>query len=47
VCGVLCPGTHLAIGEGDIHAPVQLVLDAPVRTYGLGQALGIGRQLLI
>ena len=37
-------GTHLIVGEGDIHAPVQLVLDAPVRADSVGQTSGIGRK---
>ena len=37
-------GAHLVVGEGDIHAPVQRVLDTPVRPDGSHQATGIGRQ---
>jgi hypothetical protein len=36
--------THLVVVEGHIHAPVQAVLDGPVRTDGVGNAMGVGSQ---
>ena len=36
--------SHLIVAEGDIHAPVQAVLDAPMLAHGLVQARGIRRQ---
>ena len=37
-------GTHLVVGEGDIHAPVQAVFHRPMRPNRLAQALGVGWQ---
>lgn len=37
-------GTGLDIGKDDIQAPVQAVLNRPLRAYRLRQALYIGRQ---
>lgn len=37
-------GTHLVVGESDIHAPVQAVFHRPMRPNRLAQAPGGGRQ---
>ena len=34
MCGMLGTGPHLIIGEGDVHAPMQAILDRPVCTNG-------------
>ena len=42
--GVPVPATHLVVGEGDVHAPMQAVFDAPVGADRLRQAPCIRRQ---
>jgi hypothetical protein len=42
--GVAGTSKYLGIGEGNIHAPVQSVLDRPVRANCLKQSVGIGGQ---
>jgi hypothetical protein len=44
VGSVASVGTHLIVGKGNIHAPMQMVLDTPVRTNRLRQAASIGCQ---
>ncbi len=44
VCGMAGADAHLVIGEDDVQATVQAVLDAPVRPDCLRQASGVRRQ---
>ena len=41
VGGMAGAGTHLIVGEGHVHAPVQAVLDAPMRPNRSRQPVGI------
>lgn len=47
MCGGLGSDAHLVVVEEHIKDPERLVLDRPVRTDGLTDALGIGTRLLI
>lgn len=44
VRGMLGTDPHLIIGEGDVHTPMQAILDRPMRTNGGEQPGRIGRQ---
>ena len=44
VRGMAAARAHLVVSEDDIHAPVQAVLDGPVRADRVGGALGLGAQ---
>ena len=44
VSGMTAASAHLVIGEGDIHAPMQAVLHAPVRADGGAQAVRLRGQ---
>jgi len=41
---VTATGTHLVVGKGDVHAPVQAVFNRPMRPNRLQQTRGISRQ---
>lgn len=44
VGGMTGAGAHLVVGESDIHAPVQAVLDGPMGSNRREQSLGVSRQ---
>ena len=44
MCGMLGTGAHLIIGEGDVHAPMQAILDRPMGPNSREQPGRIGRQ---
>ena len=35
---------HPVVGEGDIHAPAQAILDGPMSAHRAGQSFGMGGQ---